>query len=204
MRYSETHKEETRQKVLRAAARQIRARGPSGVSVAEVMAEAGLTHGGFYAHFPSKDALVGAAITHAFDDRRATLRKAAEGLDDAGYLASFVDNYVSAGHRDRPERGCPITTLSTDLPRQGEPARTAFDAGVNHLIRGLASRLAVGEPSEREALAGSLVAEMAGAVTLSRAVSDPVLSDALLERTRRSVKARMGLPDSSPEQGEIP
>jgi TetR/AcrR family transcriptional repressor of nem operon len=204
MRYSETHKEETRQKVLKAAARQIRARGPSGVSVAEVMAEAGLTHGGFYAHFPSKDALVGAAITYAFDDRRAKLREAAAGMDDAGYLANFVEAYVSAGHRDRPERGCPITTLSTDLPRMGEPARAAFDAGVNQLVQGLAGRLAVGEPAEREALAGSLVAEMAGAVTLARAVSDPVLSDAILERTRRSVKARMGLRDSSPEQGETP
>ena len=69
MRYSGTHKEETRKRVVEAASRQIRARGPGGVSVAEVMAEVGLTHGGFYAHFPSKDALLGAAITQAFDDR---------------------------------------------------------------------------------------------------------------------------------------
>lgn len=200
MRYSGTHKEETRKRVVEAASRQIRARGPGGVSVAEVMAEAGLTHGGFYAHFPSKDALVGAAIASAFDDRRARLAKAAEGMDDAGYLNNLVDAYVSAAHRDRPDRGCPITTLSSDLPRQGEPARAAFDAGVRQLINAIASRLTVGAPDDRIALAGSLVAEMAGAVTLARAVSDPVLSDGLLAQTRRSVKARMGLANSSPEK----
>lgn len=200
MRYSGTHKEETRKRVVEAASRQIRARGPGGVSVAEVMAEVGLTHGGFYAHFPSKDALLGAAITQAFDDRRARLAKAAEGMDGAGYLNNLVDAYVSAAHRDRPDRGCPITTLSNDLPRQGEPARAAFDAGVRQLINAIASRLTVGAPDDRIALAGSLVAEMAGAVTLARAVSDPVLSDGLLAQTRRSVKARMGLTDSSPEK----
>jgi len=201
MRYSDTHKEETRKKVLVAAARQLRARGPAGISVAEVMAEAGLTHGGFYAHFSSKDAQVGAAITHAFEDRRARLRKAAESQTDAEYLTSFVDMYVSAAHRDRPERGCPITTLSNDLPRQGEPARAAFEDGVLHLIKAIASRLTVGAPEDRDALAGSLVAEMAGAVTLARAVSDPDFSNDLLDQTRRAVKARMGLP--SPDQGPI-
>jgi TetR/AcrR family transcriptional repressor of nem operon len=200
MRYSGTHKEETRKRVVEAASRQIRARGPGGVSVAEVMAEVGLTHGGFYAHFPSKDALLGAAITQAFDDRRARLAKAAEGMDAAGYLNNLVDAYLSAAHRDRPDRGCPITTLSSDLPRQGEPARAAFDAGVRQLINAIASRLTVGAPDDRIALAGSLVAEMAGAVTLARAVSDPVLSDGLLAQTRWSVKARMGLADSSPEK----
>lgn len=202
MRYSETHKEETRKRVVAVAARQIRARGPAGVSVAEVMAEAGLTHGGFYAHFPSKDALVGAAITQAFDDRRAYLSRVGENLGAAGYLTHLVDSYVSAAHRDRPDRGCPITTLSNDLPRQGEPARAAFNDGVRSLIGAISSRLTVGAPQDRFALAGSLVAEMAGAVTLARAVSDPVLSDDLLEQTRRSVKARMGL--SSPEEGIAP
>lgn len=204
MRYSDTHKQETRAKVLKAAARQIRSRGPSGVSVADVMSEAGLTHGGFYAHFASKDELVGAAIDHAFSDRRAKLRAATEGLGDAAYLANLVDAYVSAAHRDRPERGCPITTLTTELPRQARPAREAFDSGVKSLIEGIAARLTVGDPETRQALAGSLVAEMAGAVSLARAVSDPALSDVLLEQTRRSVRARMGLPPSSPEQGVTP
>lgn len=193
MRYSQTHKEETRKKVLDAAAAAVRRQGPDRVGVAEIMAQAGLTHGGFYAHFRSKDEMVAAAITQAFDQSRRRFRRLGEGLSDAEYLSAFVDNYVSAIHRDAPERGCPVTTLSNDLPRQGEPARAAFDAGVKSLIASLASRLTVGAAGDREALAGSLVAEMAGAVALARAVSDQEFSDRLLSDTRTRVKARMGL-----------
>jgi TetR/AcrR family transcriptional repressor of nem operon len=200
MRYSDTHKEETRRRIVTVASRQVRARGPDGVSVAEVMAEAGLTHGGFYAHFKSKDALIAAAIEAAFENRRVFFRNQPEADDAPAFLDRFVDSYVSQIHRDRPERGCPVATLSSDIPRQGEAARAAFDAGVKSLIQTLASRLTVGAPQDRDALAGSLVTEMAGAVALARAVSDPELSDRLLEQSRRSVKARMGLPNSSPEQ----
>ena len=200
MRYSEDHKEKTRAKVVRAAARAIRQRGPEGISVAEIMSEVGLTHGGFYAHFPSKEALVVAAVEAAFEDRRDHFIRAGEGLSPADQLSQFVDSYVSAAHRDRPERGCPVTTLSIDLPRQGGAARAAFDAGVNRLILRLASHLTAGGPGDREALAGSLLAEMAGAVVLARAISDPIHSDRLLDECRRSVKRRMGLPDSSLEQ----
>ena len=199
MRYSDSHKEETRNRILSVASRQVRARGPDGVSVAEVMAEAGLTHGGFYAHFKSKDALIGAAIERAFESRRAYFRNRPDAGDDAAFLDFFVDSYMSESHRDRPERGCPVATLSSDIPRQSEEARAAFDAGVRGLIQIIASRLAVGAPEDRDALAGSLVTEMAGAVALARAVSDPELSDRLLEQSRRSVKARMGLSKSSPE-----
>ena len=200
MRYSGTHKEETRNRIVAVASRQVRARGPDGVSVAEVMAEAGLTHGGFYAHFKSKDALIAAAIEAAFENRRTYFRNLPEATDDGAFLERFVDSYVSAIHRDRPERGCPVATLSSDIPRQGEAARAAFDAGVRGLIQTISNRLTVGAPEDRQALAGSLVTEMAGAVALARAVSDPELSDRLLEQSRRSVKARMGLPISSPEQ----
>lgn len=200
MRYSEGHKEETRTKVLKAASQAIRLRGPEGISVAEIMKEAGLTHGGFYAHFPSKDALVVAAVEAAFEDSRKRFIRAGEGLSPAEHLSRFVDFYVSQVHRDRPERGCPVTTLSTDLPRQGGAARAAYDAGVKRLILRIAGHLTVGDPEDREALAGSMLAEMAGAVLLARAVADPILSDRLLADCRRSVKARMGIPDSSPEQ----
>ena len=200
MRYSDGHKEETRGRVVRAAARAIRQRGPDGISVAEIMSEVGMTHGGFYAHFPSKDALVVAAVEAAFEDKRDHFDRAGEGLSPADQLSQFVDSYVSAVHRDRPERGCPVTTLSIDLPRQGGAARAAYDAGVKRLILRLAGHLTVGAPGDREALAGSLLAEMAGAVVLARAVSDPILSDRLLADCRRSVKQRMGLTDSSPEQ----
>ena len=200
MRYSEGHKEETRAKVVRAASQALRERGPEGISVAEIMKEVGLTHGGFYAHFPSKEALVVAAVEAAFEDSRKRFNRAGEGLDPVKHMSQFVDYYVSPVHRDALGRGCPVTTLSTDLPRQGGAARAAYDAGVKRLILRIAGHLTVGAPEDREALAGSLLAEMAGAVLLARAVSDPILSDRLLADCRRSVKARMGLPLSSPEQ----
>lgn len=200
MRYGAEHKSTTRAKVVEAASRSLRRRGPEGLAVAEVMAEAGLTHGGFYAHFPSKDALIAEAVQAAFEDSRVQFLKLGEGRTGREQLNTFVDQYVSAAHRDRPERGCAITALASDMPRQAEAARRAYDAGVARLIARLARLLAGGTALERRARAGSLLAEMAGAVTLARAIRDPVFSDSLLAETRAAVKQRMGLIDTPLEQ----
>lgn len=189
MRYSETHKEETRRKVVRAAATAVRAKGPEGVGVAEIMAEAGLTHGGFYAHFPNKEALVVAAIEEAFGQSARRFARMTDGLTPAQALDAFVDSYVSTEHRANPERGCPIAALSSDLPRQGLPVREAYEAGVRRLIARLADWL----PEDRAALAPSLLAEMAGAVSLSRAISDDTAAGQLLADARLSLKTRMGI-----------
>jgi TetR/AcrR family transcriptional repressor of nem operon len=194
MRYGDTHKEETRKKVLRAAAAAVRARGPDGVGVAEIMAQAGLTHGGFYAHFPSKEALVAAAVEEAFGQSRRHFTRITEGMSADQALASFVDAYVSSEHRDNPQHGCPISTLTSDMPRQGAAVRAAFDAGV----AGAAARLEAWLPGQdllaRHSLASSLMSEMAGAVALARAVSDRAMAERLLEATRHHIKARAGLP----------
>jgi TetR/AcrR family transcriptional repressor of nem operon len=192
MRYSENHKQETRNRVLKAAAAAVRAKGPDGVGVAEIMAEAGLTHGGFYAHFPNKEALVAAAITEAFAQSRRRFGRMTEGMTDAQALAAFVDAYVSNEHRTNPQRGCPIATISSDLPRQGPAVRAAFDAGVAGLIARLEAWLGADQ-----ALATSVLSEMAGAVTLSRAVSDDDLAQRLLADSRSRIKARMGLKDQT-------
>ena len=197
MRYSDSHKEETRNKVLRAAAAAVRARGPDGVSVAEIMAEAGLTHGGFYAHFPNKEALVAAAIEEAFGQSRRRFARMTEAMTSDEALAAFVDAYVSTEHRNNPQRGCPISTLTNDLPRQGPMVRAAFDAGVEGMIARLEARLPEQDPVARRSLASSLMAEMAGAVALSRAVSDEALADQVLEASRARIKARVGLGSAS-------
>jgi TetR/AcrR family transcriptional repressor of nem operon len=197
MRYSDSHKEETRNKVLRAAAAAVRARGPDGVSVAEIMAEAGLTHGGFYAHFKSKEALVAAAIEEAFGQSRRRFARMTEAMTSDEALAAFVDAYVSTEHRNNPQRGCPISTLTNDLPRQGPMVRAAFDAGVEGLIGRLEAWLPEQDPVARRSLASSLMAEMAGAVALSRAVSDEALADQVLEASRARIKARVGLGSAS-------
>jgi TetR/AcrR family transcriptional repressor of nem operon len=197
MRYSDTRKQETRRKVVRAAAAAMRARGPDGVGVAEVMAEAGLTHGGFYAHFPNKEALVAAAIEEAFAQSRHRFAQATEGMSREMALAAFIDAYVSLGHRNNPQSGCPVATLANDLPRQGAVARSAFDAGVADLIARLEGWLPEQEPSARRGLAGSLMAEMAGVVAMSRAVSDEALAGQLLDASRVRVKARAALAPGS-------
>ncbi|WP_296600184.1 TetR/AcrR family transcriptional regulator [Phenylobacterium sp.] len=189
MRYSDTHKEETRKKVLKAAAKAVRAKGPDGVGVAEIMAEVGLTHGGFYAHFPNKEALVAAAIDEAFGQSGRRFERLTGGMDGREALSTFVDLYVTREHRDHPERGCPIATLSSELPRQGQPVREAYERGVQALI----GRLTRWLPDERKGLAASLLAEMAGAVSLSRAISDGAAADQLLADARRSLKLRMGI-----------
>ena len=195
MRYSDTHKEETRQKVVRAAATAVRAKGPEGIGVAEIMSEAGLTHGGFYAHFPNKEALIVAAIEEAFDQSRRRFGRLTDALSSAEALGAFVDAYVTAEHRAQPERGCPLAALSSDLPRQSLPVREAYERGV----RGLVGRVAAWLPEDaedRESLAASLIAEMAGTVALSRAISDDAEAARLLADSRRRIKARMGVPNN--------
>jgi TetR/AcrR family transcriptional repressor of nem operon len=197
MRYSDSHKEETRQKVLRAAAAAVRAKGPDGVGVAEIMAEAGLTHGGFYAHFKSKEALVAAAVEEAFGQSRRRFARMTEAMSSDEALEAFVDAYVSTEHRNNPQRGCPISTLTNDLPRQGPAVRAAFDAGVEGLISRIEAWLPEQDPVARRSLASSLMAEMAGAVALSRAVSDATLADEVLKASRARIKARVGLGHTS-------
>ncbi|MGH6965550.1 MAG: TetR/AcrR family transcriptional regulator [Phenylobacterium sp.] len=179
---------------MKAAAAAVRAKGPDGVGVAEIMKEVGLTHGGFYAHFPSKEALVAAAIGEAFDQGRRRFGRLTADLTGLEAFGAFVDSYVTMDHRAFPERGCPVATIASDLPRQGPAVRAVFDAGVTSLIDRVANWLP-GEAEEREGLAGSLVAEMAGAVALSRAVSDEAMAARFLEQSRRRIRARAGLDD---------
>jgi len=192
MRYSDTHKEETRRRVVKAAAAAVRAKGPDGIGVVDIMAEAGLTHGGFYAHFPSKEALVVAAIEEAFGASARRFARMTDGLSDAEALAAFVDAYVTPEHRARPEGGCPVAALSSDLPRQGLPVRQAYEKGVRGLI-GRIARWLPESAGDRESFAASLVAEMAGAVSLSRAISDDAEAARLLADARTRIKTRMGI-----------
>lgn len=191
MRYSDTHKDETRKKVVGAAAIAVRAKGPEGVGVAEVMAAAGLTHGGFYAHFPSKEALVAAAVDEAFRQGRARFTRMTDGLPPAEAFSAFVDYYVTREHRDRPEQGCPIAVLSSELPRQGRLVREAYERGVQGLVDRLAAWMPEGR-GDRRRLATSLLAEMAGAVSLSRAIADAADAERLLADARLSLKTRAG------------
>lgn len=185
-----TKGEATRELILAAAARAIRERGPGGVSVVEVMREAGLTHGGFYAHFASKEALVAEAIRRMFAGGREKFLARIGSRQGPEALKHWIDSYVSRDHRDNPGGGCALAALVSDMPRLDASAREAYDEGV----RGIAGRLSQHLPDsieQRDSAVCSLLAEMAGAVALARAVSDPTLSDRLLKTSRAALKARI-------------
>ena len=189
MRYSNDHKAKTRERVLREAARELRAKGRENVPVARVMERAGLTHGGFYAHFSSKDDLVAEAVGAMFDDARARLAAVAED-EPRRALRAYIDFYLSAAHRDNPERGCPLPALSGDLARADPAARERFGAGVQGLSDRLAERLRAIGRATPDADASAILTQMVGAVALARAVADPAQSDAILADTHADLIAR--------------
>ena len=196
MRYDSEHKERTRARVLKEAAKAIRAEGPHRVGVAAMMAKAGLTHGGFYAHFASKDDLVVAAMSQMFDEASAKFDRLTAGKPPAAALRAYIDFYLSRQHRDARDTGCPLPSLSADLPRLGVVARQQFAAGVAGLtvrIEGLLSTL--GRPNAAM-LASSALAEMVGALSLARGVGDPKQSDAILKASRDTLKLRLNLVES--------
>jgi TetR/AcrR family transcriptional repressor of nem operon len=157
------------------------------------MARVGLTHGGFYAHFPSRDALLAAAIRKAFEDVAYRLTGDDASAVPAARLKSYIEHYLSRSHRDAPATGCPLPILSSDLPRLKGEARAAFGEGVERMTGRLAEVLAAIGHDAPDIAAASILAEMVGALSLARAVEDPVQSDAILTASRRSVKARAGV-----------
>ncbi len=197
MRYDADRKAETRSRVLAEAARAIREVGPDGISVAEVMSAVGLTHGGFYAHFASKDALVAAALDRMFDDMRERFARSTDGHGAAEGLARYIEFYLSPRHRDARGTGCPLPALSADLPRLGPEARARYGAGVAALTERLAGHIARLGRTPAGPLAASVVAELVGALALARAVADPAQSDAILAASRTTLMLRLGLETST-------
>jgi TetR/AcrR family transcriptional repressor of nem operon len=197
MRYSDTHKSETHAKLVKLAGRALRAKGPEGLAVAELMQAAGLTHGGFYAHFKSKDALLVEALEGVFEESKRRFQGVPNGLPPRDALARYIDLYVSPAHRDNRSRECPIVALNSDLPRQSKEFRATFDAGLRALLNRLTDLIKAADINDSETLAASVQSAMAGAVAVSRTVSDRRFSDELLKSARASIKARLGLSDTA-------
>ncbi|HUC69228.1 MAG TPA: TetR/AcrR family transcriptional regulator [Stellaceae bacterium] len=193
MRYDAEHKQRTRAKVLKEAAKAIRGAGPHQVGVAEVMAKVGLTHGGFYAHFSSKDELVVAAIAQMFDEAIATFEHVTAGKAPAEALAAYIDFYLSPRHREAQATGCPLPALAADLPRLDEGARDGFTRGAERLTAALSRLIAALGRRDPDELASSALAEMVGALSLARAISEIRRSNVVLRHSRDAVKRRLGI-----------
>ncbi len=176
MRVSQAEKDRSHRRIVEVAARLIRERGLEGASVAEVMTEAGLTHGGFYRHFESKDALIAEALSAAFAQSLARL--------NPGEAADFHALYLSRAHLDHPGLGCPVAALASDIGRASSALKAAFGVGVNRMVSTLAERMKRRAPSSRAAAnrkqAMREMAMLVGAIVVARAV-DPATARELLE-----------------------
>lgn len=172
MRVSREQVAINRQKILEAASRLFRERGYDAVTVADVMSAAGLTHGGFYGYFKSKDELIAQTLEHVF------------GQGEAGEadLVRYAARYLSGEHRDNLAGGCPTAALGAETVRQTPEARAAMAAGLKKQIERLSARGSNDAAQARRAAIGGWSA-MVGAVILARLVDDPVLSDEVLSET---------------------
>jgi TetR/AcrR family transcriptional regulator, transcriptional repressor for nem operon len=179
-----------RQKIIDVAAHRFRERGIDGIGVADVMKEAGFTHGGFYNHFPSKDALAAAACTAAFDGSLAQLRAQLQDDHGAEPFWRALAYYVSADHRDDPH-ACPMASLAVDAARQSEDVQAAFTEGVEAYLELMTAQLGkgIGKGKKKRKQAMRLLSELVGALVLARATRSvrPELSEAILAATRQSL-----------------
>lgn len=195
MRYTGQHKQETRSRVLKEAASAIRANGPDGVAVTDIMARAGLTHGGFYAHFASKKDLVADAVVTMFDEVTERIAAIGDADDARTSLHNVLAYYLSPEHRDDRAGGCPMPAISGDLTRASGPARLRFTEGVSAMVARIAAALRSIGIENADSEAHALQAQLVGAVSLARAVDLPALSDAILRDTLAQIVERLGIAD---------
>ncbi|CAO3433077.1 TetR/AcrR family transcriptional regulator [Azospirillum endophyticum] len=184
MRVSKEQAAENRRRVVEVASALFRERGFNGIGVADLMKEAGLTHGGFYGQFQSKEDLAAEACAHAMEVAAERWGRSAEGEDA---LPKLLASYLSPRHRDHSAAGCPMAAFGVDVARQGGSARSAFTRGLRPFLDRL-SRLVPGRSTEAKRKAAlATLSGMVGALILARAVDDPVLSDEILDAARVSL-----------------
>jgi TetR/AcrR family transcriptional regulator, transcriptional repressor for nem operon len=188
MRKSRVETMETRRRIVEVAAEGFRANGIHATGLADVMASAGLSHGGFYRHFESKDELVAEACEAGLTGIVDVLNAATDGRSGDDGLNAVVDAYLSDAHRDAPERGCPLASMGSELARADDNTRAAASRGYDALVDMLAKRSADQDGTEDRSRAAFALAAMVGALTLSRIIADPAASESLLEDVRQHLK----------------
>jgi TetR/AcrR family transcriptional repressor of nem operon len=193
MKVSRAQAAENRERVVDTAARLFREKGFDGIGLAELMGAAGLTHGGFYRNFASKDELAAEASARALDQSVADWQaRIAERPQDA--LQALFDSYLSPRHRASPGSGCPLAALAGDAARGGGGIRQAFTRGLRGFQALIAPLLPGGAEALRQQRALATLSLLVGAMVLSRATEDEALSDEILGAARASLQA----PDRAP------
>jgi TetR/AcrR family transcriptional regulator, transcriptional repressor for nem operon len=186
MRYSREHKLETHARIVRKASVRLREKGAHGIGVADLMKDAGLTHGGFYAHFDSREALLIEAFSHAMDRGTERWRKLAETTPLEQRLKAIVEAYLTPEHRDDPGHGCAIPTLGAEVARESPKTRKAFSARLEQMIDMLAAQIP-GVPhkvARKQAMA--TLSTMMGTLVMSRIAGSGEFSDEILAAGREA------------------
>ena len=184
MRYTPQHKQETRERIVRAASRHFRRRGGKGVAIADLMSNLDLTHGGFYRHFDNKEQLMVEAVAKGFEDVRANFLAAVKEAPPADQLKAFIEQYLSLDHCANPADGCPIAALASEIARYPRTLRVKIDRAMREHIETLAKFLPGETEEERERNCLVLVSGMSGALTVARTTADPELRKTILEAAK--------------------
>jgi TetR/AcrR family transcriptional repressor of nem operon len=181
MRKSREEAARTRERIIAAAAEEFREHGVVATGLADLMKAAGLTHGGFYRHFASKDELVREVTAATVDKTTSLIRRAGEKRPGRKGLADAVAMYLSPEHRDNPGQGCALAALGPELGRADAKTRAEAAAGFFKLVEVLAEHAEGLRPEQARKRAIAAAATMIGAMTMARMVKDPELSDAILK-----------------------
>jgi TetR/AcrR family transcriptional regulator, transcriptional repressor for nem operon len=192
VRYPAGHKQQSRERILNAAADLFRRRGIAGTGVDSVMGAAGLTAGAFYVHFRSKDALIAAAVAKAGERAQERWLTPLEGLAGRAWARAFLARYVSEEHRDDLESGCSVPSLAAEVVRSGAPARRTFEQRLRGFFA-LVAEHSGGEDARGRERAIAAVALSVGGVLLSRVVLDRELSREILTACRTSAERLLEL-----------
>jgi TetR/AcrR family transcriptional repressor of nem operon len=191
MRYSKEHKQETHARIVKKASVRLREKGAHGIGVADLMKEAGLTHGGFYAHFDSREALVIEAFAYAMDRSTERWRKMAEQTPPDKRLAAIVETYLTPVHRDDPGHGCAVPTLGAEIARESPKTRKAFAAKLEQMIDMIADQVADQPRKTARKQAAAALATMIGTLVLSRIAGNGEFSEEILASGREAVLGRV-------------
>jgi TetR/AcrR family transcriptional repressor of nem operon len=190
MRYSKEHKLETHARIVKKASVRLRERGAHGIGVADLMKDAGLTHGGFYAHFDSREALVVEAFAFAMDRSMERWRKLAEQTPPEKRLATIVDSYLTPLHRDDPGRGCAVPALGAEIASESPKTRKAFAAKLEQMIEMIAEQIPDAPRKTARKRAMASLATMMGTLVLARVAGNGEFSDEILGAGRDAVLDR--------------
>lgn len=191
MRYSKEHKSQTHAKIVKRASVKLREKGAHGIGVADLMRDAGLTHGGFYAHFNSREALVIEALTHAMDRSTERWRKLSDETPVEKRLSRLVNTYLAPTHRDDPGHGCAVPALAAEIARESAKTKRVFAGRMEQMIDMLADQFHGLPAKVARKQATAALATMMGTLVMARITANSEFSDEILKSGREAILERV-------------